>query len=329
MKILLLPVLFLLFINVAAQTTDKNTSLSLIEYEKAKSFTISDLDKDTYAKFENTYLLDRYEMRKPYLITGDDGLKKRIDLYKLIRKDGMQDLGTMVFYTNEKGKMYTALQPSFNADAAVWNKYFTDIDNINKEEKNFVLKLSYVLSKELSFQLYKAMHQGKDLSEMATYGTDICFPGDQQVTMANGSVKQISSVQPGDEVITVDPVTRKTVKATVSQLVQHEAHNYAITRLLAIAAKESVTSRGYEVWLSDKVLAATPNHPITTDHLTKMADVSIGDKVVCLDEGTHQYRSYTVVNKTESADGVQKVYNMVTAVGTTFIMNGVMVMQKN
>src|SRR5688572_4463014 len=76
----------------------KPRPISMVEYDKAKSFTIKDLDKDTYAKFDNKYILDRYEMRKPYFVTGDDGLKKRIDLYKLVAKDSMQELGTMIFY---------------------------------------------------------------------------------------------------------------------------------------------------------------------------------------------------------------------------------------
>src|ERR1700733_1923531 len=90
-----------------AQTTTPNPRpLTLDEYNKALTYSIADLDKDTYVKFDNAYVLDRYESRKPYFITGGDGLKKRVDLYKLIAKDGMQEIGMMVFYTNEKDKVY-------------------------------------------------------------------------------------------------------------------------------------------------------------------------------------------------------------------------------
>ena len=320
----------ILFVKAQTPATAKTASLSMAQYEKAKTYMIKDLDKETYAKFDNAYILDRYEMRKPYFITGDDGLKKRIDLYKLIQKDGMEELGTIVFYTNEKGKVYTAVQPGFTADATVWNKYFTDIDNINKEETNFILKLSYVLSKEMSFQLYKAMHQGKDMKdEIATYGTDICFPGDQDVAMANGSIKQISQIVAGDHVITVDPVTKKASQVIVTKLLQHEAKNYAITKLLVLNAHEQLTSKGNDIHLTGKILSATPNHPIATKgSIIKMGEVAIGDEVVCIDEKTNTYKTYKVFNKTESAEGIQKVYNMETNEGSTFIMNGVMVMQK-
>ncbi|MEO6329133.1 MAG: Hint domain-containing protein [Ginsengibacter sp.] len=331
-KILLSITLGLNIFILKAQDTAsaKHIALTLEQYEKAKTFSIKDLDKDTYAKFENTYILDRYEMRKPYFITGDDGLKKRVDIYKLLLKNGMAELGTMIYYTNENGKRYTVLQPAFTAEKAVWNKYFNDIDNINKEEKNFVLKLSYILSKEMSFQLYKALNHGKDLTaEMATYGTYICFPGDQQISMADGSVKQLAQIKTGDNVITIDPVTKKAAVSIVTKLIQHEAKNYAITKLLVAAAIEKTTSKGNEVKLSGKILSATPNHPMETlKKITTMGDIEIGDKILCLDENTNTYKTYTVYNKTEVAGGVQKVYNMETATGKTFVVNGVIVMQK-
>jgi hypothetical protein len=308
----------------------KSRPITIEEYDKAKTYSIKDLDKDTYVKFDNKYILDRYEMRKPYFITGDDGLKKRIDLYKLIAKDSMHELGTVIFYTNEKGKIYTAVQPNFTADAKVWNKYFNDIDQVDKEEKNFVLKLSYVLSKEMSFQLYKAVNNGKDIREEAgTYGTTICFPGNQLVAMRDGTTKRISLVKAGDKIITINPVTKKTTNVRVTKLVQHEAKNYAITKLMVLAADEQPTTKGNIVKLSAKVLQATPNHPIITlKGKKKMGDVVIGDQVLCYDKATSNYKLFTVFNKRESAGGMQKVYNVEVSSGNTFIVNGVMVMQK-
>jgi hypothetical protein len=326
---------FILSINIflsfpQSKEAVKSRPMTMTEYDKAKTFTVKDLDKDTYVKFDNKYILDRYEMRKPYFITGDDGLKKRIDLYKLIAKDSMQELGTVIFYTNEKGKIYSAVQPNFTADPRVWNKYFNDIDQVDKEEKNFVLKLSYVLSKEMSFQLYKAMNNGKDMREEAgTYGTTICFPGNQLVAMADGTTKMISLVKPGDNIITVNPVTKKTASTKVTKLVKHEAKNYAITKLMVLAADEQLTTSGKMVKLSAKVLQATPNHPmITLKGKKKMGDVAIGDEVICYDKATNDYKKFTVFNKHESAGGMQKVYNIEVSSGSTFIMNGVMVMQK-
>jgi hypothetical protein len=313
-----------------AQTKVNPRPLTIAEYDKAKNFSVADLDKDTYVKFENIYILDRYEARKPYFITGDDGLKKRIDLYKLIAKEGMQEIGMMVFYTNEKGKLYKALVPDFTADGKVWEKYFQDIDNINKEEKNFILKLSYVLSKELSFQQYKLINGGKDMKEEgATYGNDICFPGTEVVQLANGGHRSIKDIRSGDQVVTVDPATQKQAIVTVKELTTHEAKNYAITQLTLVSAQVANTAKAFDVKLSGKILQATPNHPMMTKEGTrKIGELAEGEEVLCLNEQTGKYEAFTVLRKSEKAGGIQKVYNMVADGGSTFLMNGVMVMQK-
>jgi preprotein translocase subunit YajC len=308
----------------------KPRPLTIEEYNKAQTFTIADLDKDTYVKFENAYVLDRYENRKPYFITGSDGLKKRVDLYKLVAKEGLQEIGLMVFYTNEKGKLYKALVPDFTADGKVWAKYFEDIDNINKEEKNFILKLSYILSKELSFQQYKVLNGGKDMKEeSATYGNDICFPGDEMVTMANGQKKMLRSIKSGDEVITIDPATKKSSAVKVKELTIHEAKNYALTQLVLISAIVKNTRAGQMINLNAKVLQATPNHPMLTKKGNqKMGQIAEGQEVLCLNEQTGRYETFTVLQKTEHGGGVQKVYNIIADGGSTLLMNGVMVMQK-
>jgi len=308
---------------VRAQIRDSTASraLTMTEYEKAKSFSPGDLDKDSYVKFENAYIIDRNDFGKPYFITGDDGLKKRIDLYKLIRKEGRTELGTMIFYTTEGGKRYMACLPGFKADGKVWEKYFEDIHAIDKEEKNFVLKLSYVLSRELGFQLYRAAATGAQSGrerEAGTYGNDICFPGDMLVTMGDGSQRRLEDVRSGDVVATVDPVTKRATTVRVKELTIHAAKNYAITRLLLVSA----IAEGREIKLVSKWLQATPNHPVMTPKGEKRAgELEIGDSVLCPE-------SFIVWDREESAGGMQRVYNIVAAGGTTFIMNGVMVMQK-
>lgn len=296
------------------------------EYDKAKTFTVKDLDNDTYVKFGGAYVLDRYEMRKPYIITGDDGLKKRIDLYRLVSKDSMQDIGTVIFYTNEAGKLYTAVMPLFNTNADIWNKYFEDIHAIDKVEKNYVLKLSYVLSKEFSFQLYRSINAGKDVkAEAGTYGTNICFPGDQLVMLADGTEKELRNIRPGDEIVSPDAASHV---IRVKELIKHSEENYAITRLLVIHATEK-EGNVHMVHLSGKMLQATPNHPIqTVNGKKKMGAVTTGDQLLCMDNQTRTLVTYTVISKTESAGGKQPVYNIVADGGEAFMMNNIMVLQK-
>jgi len=302
--------------------------ITMDEYVKAKAFTIKDPDQDTYVKFENAYVLDRYRL-KPYFITGDDGQKKRIDLYNLLAKQGMLQLGLMIIYTNEKGKRYQALLPNQISDGKVWERYFEDIHSIDKEEKNFVLKLSYVLSKEFSNQIFKNLYGGKMNEESGTYGSDICFPGTDLVTMANGTQKMLSSVKPGDQVLSINPKTKKTQVVNVKELFVHEAKNYALTRLVLVAAEQEKNTDKNSIHLSAKVLEATPNHPMTTKSgIKKISETAIGEQVLCYNEAKKIYETYTVLDKSEHAGGTQKVYNIVASGGSTLMMNGVMVMQK-
>ena len=275
--------------------------ITMDEYTKAKTFAIKDPDQDTYVKFENAYILDRYRP-KPYFITGDDGLKKRMDLYNLMAKEGMQQLGLMIFYTNEKGKRYQALLPNQTADGKVWERYFEDIHSIDKEEKNFVLKLSYVLSLEFSYQVYKNINGGKNMKEESgTYGSDICFPGTDLVTMANGTQKMLASVKAGDRVLSIDPKTKKAAIVDVKALSVHEAKNYALTRLVLVAADEKSTDKN-SIHLSAKVLEATPNHPMTTKNgAKKIGETEIGEQVLCYNETKKTYETYTILEKTRKS----------------------------
>ena len=308
------------------------TGMTMAQYDKAKTFIIKDLDNDTYVKFDNnTYVLDRYEGKKPYFITGDDGMKKRIDLYSLTSKADGNLLGTVIYYTNEKSKLYVSCLPNVSSDPKVWNKYFEDIHAIDKEEKFFVLKLSYILSKEYSFQQYKSSLKGKEIdrSEAGSYGTDICFPGDEEVAMADGTKKLLSNIKPGDKVISIDPDTKQSTVVNVKDLMVHEARNYAITHLTLIHSNERNTLAGTEVQLFSRELEATPNHPVTTKAgLKNIGSVKEGEEVLCRNAATGVYEAFTVVEKTEKAQGVQKVYNINADAGNTFIINGVMVMQK-
>jgi hypothetical protein len=330
LKLLLLCLLAAGTGGLRAQDTGGVRALTVDEYEKVKTFSVGDPDKDTYVKFDNTYILDHSGFGKPYFITGDDGKRKRIDLYKLILKEGRVELGTIIYYTTENGKRYTACMPGYKADPKVWRKYFEDIHAIEKEEPFYVLKLSYVLSEELGFQLYRAANgqQGTAVNrgEAGTYGNDICFPGEMQVSMGDGSAKRVSEVRPGDEVITVDPVTQVRRAVVVKELTVHGVKNYAITRLTLVSA---VVRGEREVMLSSRVLEATPNHPMVTAAGGKKAgELAVGDKVVCRD-GNGTYVRYVVWDKTEAAGGMQPVYNIVAEGGSTFVMNGVMVMQKS
>lgn len=329
-KTVVLLLIVSVFTSLSVFGQDDSRPITMAEYELAKTFEIEDLDNDTYVKFENKYILDRYELRKPIFITGDDGLKKRVDLYKLVAREGLADLGVMVFYTTETGTVYKALVPNFTAPGEVWEMYFEDIHAIDKIEENFVLKLSYVLSREFSFQMFKNLNQGEISDEHATYGSDICFPGDQLVSLEDGSSKYLSEVQVGDRVVTVDPLTSLKSVMKVNKLIEHTPDNYAITTLTLIHAQRLEETSGVEFLLKTKELKATPNHPMLTSSGNKeMGDIQDGETILSWDEEAKEYISYTVYQVSESGEGVQPVFSIETEGGNPLLMNGVMVKQKN
>ena len=323
------PLIFLFLLTVTVQAQEAR-GITMEEYELAKTFEIEDLDNDTYVKFENKYILDRYEMRDPIYITGDDGKRKRVDVYKLVARQDLVDLGVMVFYTTETGTLYQTLIPNFLASGEVWEKYFEDIHAIDKVEDNFVLKLSYVLSREFSFQMMKSSGVESVTDEHATYGSDICFPGDQLVTLADGSTKQLKDVAMGDKVLSLDPVTQANTVVEVNKLVAHTPENYAITALTLISSKRYESDEALELHLGVKTLKATPNHPMLTSTGSKpIGEVIVGEEILSWNEASQQYETFEVIETQEITEGVQPVFSIEANEGTTLLMNGVMVKQKN
>ena len=67
---------------------------------------------------------------------------------------------------------------------------------------------------------------------------------------------------------------------------------------------------------------------MTKDGSRKAGEIKEGQEVLCLNDKTGKYEAFTVLQKNEHAGGMQKVYNMIADGGSTFLMNGVMVMQK-
>ncbi|GAB5408448.1 MAG: hypothetical protein BalsKO_08130 [Balneolaceae bacterium] len=325
---------FLLLILISIVSTQyafaqDSRAITMEEYELAQSFEVEDLDNDTYIKFNNKYILDRYEYRDPIFITGDDGNRKRVDLYKLVAREGLIDLGVMVFFTTEVGTLYKALIPNFEAGSEVWEAYFEDIHSIDKEEENFVLKLSYVLSREFSFQMLKGAGVELPEDEGATYGSDICFPGDQLVSLADGSEKSLREIEIGDKVITLDPSTKFESVVEVSKLVKHTPENYAITTLVLINEQRIESKSEIEFLIKTKELKATPNHPMLTSlGNKKMGDIQKGEEVLSWDEESGQYKSYIVYQTKEYGEGIQPVYSIEAKGGNPLLMNGVVVKQK-
>lgn len=326
---LLLSVLFLAIgINFGYAQEEPARGMTAEEYEIAKSIEVEDLDNDTYVKIgEGDYVIDRYEMKPPYFITGDSGIKKRLDIYKLIEREGMGDLGLIVFFTNtEEKETFNLVIPNMATTGDVWNMYFDDIHQHDREENDVALKMSYILSKEVAYLMQKS--SGVDMSAMdqdnADY--DFCFAPSAIVTMAEGSNKLISEVKVGDQVLTL--VGKDLVSVKVEGIETHQKKNILLSEAILYPLQRVSASIGSEMLTNTPTsLIATPNHPIMTSEGKKsIENMTIGDIVTVFDAQTQEAVDYKVY-LVKPTNSVEKVYNLQVE-GESYLVNNVLVLEK-
>jgi hypothetical protein len=313
-----------------AQNTAQPRGMTAEEYKIAREVTVEDLDHDTYIKLaDGKYVLDRYEMKPPYFITGDSGVKKRIDLYKLVDRASMDELGLVAFFTNiDAGSTFNLVIPNMATAGEVWNLYFDDIHQHDREEKDVALKMSYILSKEVAYLMQKS--SGIDMSAMDQAGSDydFCFPAQAMVTMADGSKKKIAEVVADDVVVTYEAN-----ELTPTKVVSVSVHKKADIKLSKVILIPEVTltatvntDESYATSIVE--LVATGNHPVMTEAGRKTIET--------LKPGDVLYRHYPMTNALEkykvgftahSFDTTSTVYNLTTEAGS-YLVDDVMVLGK-
>lgn len=174
---------------VFGQDAKESRGITVEEYAKAKTFTLKNLDEDTYVKFENNYILDRYQMKPPYIFKYSDGIERRIYLYKMLDNKTKQELAMLaIYYTPGNGKAINLCIPNAAAPKEVWVKYIDDLKEYGAKENGLLSAYSYVLSKEMSSLLNSGSGQPVNTAGSKT-DYDVCFPKDALVTLANGSEK--------------------------------------------------------------------------------------------------------------------------------------------
>jgi len=297
------------------------------EYEIAKSAQVDDLDNDTYVKIsDGSYVLDRYEMKPPYFITGDSGIKKRIDVYKIMDRESMGELGLVVYFTNtEADETFNLVIPNMATTGEVWNMYFDDIHQHDREEGDVSLKMSYVLSKEVSYLMQKS--SGVDMSAMDQENSDydFCFAADALVTMADGSDKMISEVEVGESILTLEQGIRKPVG--VEGIDVHQKTEITLAKAVLFPVEEMTASLA-SVRSSATELIATANHPVLTASGTKtLGELLPGDILTKYDPQSGQSARYKVHFVDPAHDTVSKVYNL-DVEGEHYLVNQVLVLEK-
>lgn len=299
------------------------------EYALAKTVQVDDLDNDTYVKIgEGDYVLDRYDMKPPYFITGDSGIKKRIDVYKMLDRESMGELGLVVYFTNtEAEETFNLVIPNMASKGDVWNMYFDDIHQYDREEGDVALKMSYVLSKEVAYLMQKS--SGVDMSAMDQDNSDydFCFAADALVTMADGSEKMISEIEIGDIVLTLDQGISKPVK--VEGIDTHQKAEISLAKAVLFPLENITASlAGADLNITATELVATANHPVlTADGKKALGELQTGDVLLKYDAHSGQSVKYKVHFVAPIYDTVSKVYNL-DVDGDSYLINQVLVLEK-
>jgi hypothetical protein len=299
-----------------AVAQDKARGLTLDEYKKVKSFGIGDLENETYVKFENAFVLDRYEMRPPYVFKYSDGIERKIYLYRLLDNKTKASLGMVaVYFTPGDNKKFNVCIPNPQADKTVWVQYIDDLKEYNQMEKGFGSAFSYVTSREMAS--LAGGGAGTTASSTSKTDFDVCFPAFAEVTMADGSLLPVSQVKAGDKVASYNPETGTYETATVQEVEVHDQQLYGINTVV-LSRVELFASLSSDQREHSHMLEATPNHPVWTQNGRKpVGNLALGEVLTGRNsDGT--FAQWQVMGMSNQAAGgaayfTDKVYNLVTS----------------
>lgn len=310
----------------ALAQTDKPRPMTMDEYKKAKTFTINDLEAETYVKFDNAYVLDRYEMKPPYVFKYTDGIERRVYLYRMLDNKTKQPMGMVAVYqTPANGKKFNVCIPSPDTDKAVWAQYIDDLKDYNKAEAAFGSAFAYVLSREMA-ALVNGGGAASNTGNKTDY--DVCFPGDALVTLADGTQKPISEVKAGEKIASYNAQTGLLEAAQVLEVQTHEGKAYPLaTLLLTDDALTASTAAGAAHMIR---MQATPNHPLLTQHGRKaIGQLNADDLVYVRNPQTGEFGTYKIhqVSLPEFPATATKVYNLLTD-KQNYLVNDAVVLDK-
>lgn len=317
---------FLLAANPANAQADKPRPMTMDEYKKAKAFVINDLETETYVKFENAYVLDRYEMKPPYVFKYTDGIERRVYLYRMLDNKTKQPVGMVAVYqTPANGKKFNVCIPSPETDKAVWAQYIDDLKEYNKAESAFGSAFAYVLSREMA-SLVNGGATASNTGNKTDY--DVCFPSNALVTLASGAQKQISEVKAGEEIASYNVRTGAMETATVLEVQTHEGKAYELaTLLLTDQAPTASTAKNIARTVN---IQATPNHPLLTQHGRKAINqLKASDLVYVRNSQTGEFGKYAISQMVwqKFPGTANKVYNLVTD-KHNYLVNDAVVLDK-
>lgn len=310
-----------------AQTTQVKAptrGISTEEYAFVKNYKFKDLDKDTYVKLDNGLVVDRFEMKPPYVFNFSDGMERKIYLFKLTDGKNKNDVGLLAVYKNSKTtKTMNICLPTVSADKVIWGKYIDDLKDYDKVEYGFSSTMAFVLGKELASATTPASAAAP--AEGGEY--EFCFPEYAPVMLYDKKEIEIAKIQPTDLLLTYRADKKKLSYCSIQKLIVHRGE-FIISKLV-LQSKESVYASINAYPLEMKEIEATANHPMfTTKGAKKLGEIKIGETIICFEPATNTYKEYMVVNAIANFKTVNVVYNIKTSNNVNYLVNKTVVLPK-
>ncbi len=329
-KALILPLLMLALAatltNFFAQHVCAQATSGVMTAEQMtaiKAIKISNLDKDTYFK-AGGFILDRYEERPAYVFTYSDGITRKIYLYKVFSAADTKELGLMAVYQNGKtNEVKPFVLPGAGADRKAWDAYIDDLKYVGEKEPGLMSALTFVLSREMMTIMNGGAGKTEDgAKKKEEY--NFCFAPDAPVTLADGSVRELSDIEAGDMVMGYDAVTKTTAPTRVTRVDTHQG--VFVLAGLWVEPMQPLTASQGSGPVAPMLLEATTNHPILTESGRKpLGNVAAGEVIYRLENtGPVPYRVVKIEFATRT---VSEVRNLVTERGA-YLVGDIVVLDK-
>ena len=306
---------------IQAQDDMEYKGMSLEEYKKLKSVEIKNLEKDSYLKLDEGFILDREN--PPYTFKFSDNILRKIYVFKIFETEDLKSLGLLAVFTSSEGdKALTLPIPNSKAVKEAWGLYIDDIKDYEKISANFATCLAFMLTKE-----GQNVSQGdEEASGEEEY--EYCFPANAQVMMADGTNKAIADIQEGDMIFTTKADQIDSWKTgEVEQVVIHQKPQQKILRLV-LSPEYTLSASIKEINISEKYLEATPNHPVLTQR-GRMAieEVQVNDLLYQYNSMTKELIPFKVLQVIADYQEVDQVYNLKIE-GDIYLINNLAVYEK-
>jgi hypothetical protein len=309
----------------AQATTGPALGMTAGQAVAVKAIKIANLDKDTYLK-TGGFILDRYEERPAYVFTYSDGITRKIYLYRIFDAASTKELGLAAYYVNGKtNDVKTFVMPGASGDRKAWDAYIDDLKYVGEKEPGLMSTLTFVLSREMASLLSGGAGKTED-GDKKKEEYNFCFAADAPVTMADGSSKAISEVQVGDLVKSYDAATRTIITTPVTRIDRHDktgsSEAFALVGVWVVPTQEITVSTSSSA--TPVLLEATPNHPVLTATGRKtLGEVKAGELLYQYQAGLHTVTTCRVLRIEPAMRRVPVVYNLVTAAGSYFVNDAV------